>query len=178
MYQRASEKGERERTGYVRPKIHRDTALRKQKTRIGTDTERRERINVYNNKMTNNKQQPTMGRGSVTAEQAGEQMPMPVRCPLVSNLCPIAGCCALVRYLLTYIYIYFRLLRLPVSASIRVLCVEGLCPCVSSVLRNRSSLFLHPRLFFGSRPPRSRLVSIRTCVISRHREIRWNAIAV
>ena len=50
-----------------------------QKTRIGTDTERRERINVYNNRMTNNNQQPTMGRGPVTTEQAGEQMPMPVR---------------------------------------------------------------------------------------------------
>ena len=29
--------------------------------------------------MTTNKQQPTMGRGSVTTEQAGEQMPMPDR---------------------------------------------------------------------------------------------------
>ena len=29
--------------------------------------------------MTNSKQRPTTGRGSVTAEQAGEQMPMPVR---------------------------------------------------------------------------------------------------
>ena len=28
LNQRASEKGERERTGYVRPEIHRDTALR------------------------------------------------------------------------------------------------------------------------------------------------------
>ena len=55
------------------------------------------------------------------------------------------------------------------SASIRVLCVEGPCPCVSPVLRSRSSLFLHPRLFFGSRPPRSRLISTRTCVISRQR---------
>ena len=64
-------------------------------------------------------------------------------------------------------------MHLPVSASIRVLCVEGPCPCVSSDLRNRSSLFLHPRLLFGSRPPRSRLVSIRTCEISRHRFGDW-----
>ena len=52
-----------------------------------------------------------------------------VRCSLVSNLCPIAGCSVLIRYLFTYIYIYFRLLRLPVSASVCVLCVEGPCPC-------------------------------------------------
>ena len=31
LYQRASEKGKRERTGYVRPKIHRDTTLRHQR---------------------------------------------------------------------------------------------------------------------------------------------------
>ena len=92
-----------------------------------------------------------------------------VRCLLVSSLCPIAGCSVLIRYLLTYIYIYFRLLRLPVSASIRVLCVEGPCPCVSLVLRKPFSLFLHPRLLFGSRPPRSRLVSTRACVLPRQR---------
>ena len=28
---------------------------------------------------TNNKQQPTIGRGSLTTEQAGEQMSMPIR---------------------------------------------------------------------------------------------------
>ena len=55
------------------------------------------------------------------------------------------------------------------SASIRVLCVEGPCPCVSPVLRSRSSLFLHPRLLFGSRPSRSRLISTRTSVLPRHR---------
>ena len=35
--------------------------------------------NICINKMTNKKLQPTMGRGSVTTEQAGEQMLMPVR---------------------------------------------------------------------------------------------------
>ena len=79
LYQRAREKGERERTGYVRTKIRRDTALRHRRRELDTDTERRERVNVYINKMTNSKQQPTMGRGSVTTEQAGEQMRRPIR---------------------------------------------------------------------------------------------------
>ena len=72
MYQRAREKGERERAGYVRTKIHRDMALRHRGRELDTDTERCERVNVYINKMTINKQQPTMGAGSVTTEQAGE----------------------------------------------------------------------------------------------------------
>ena len=50
-----------------------------QKTRIDTDTERRERINISINKTTNKKLQPTMARGLVTTEQAGEQMTMHVR---------------------------------------------------------------------------------------------------
>ena len=44
LYQRAREKGERERTGYVRPKIHRDTALRHRRRELDTNIERRERI--------------------------------------------------------------------------------------------------------------------------------------
>ena len=50
-----------------------------QKTRIDADTKRHKRTSICINKMTNKKLQPTMGRGSVTTEQAGEQMPMPVR---------------------------------------------------------------------------------------------------
>ena len=83
---------------------------------------------------------------------------------------PIAGCSVLIAHpLLTYIYVFFRLLRLPVSASTRVICVEGPCPCVSLVLRSLCPCFLQPRLLFGSRPLRSRLISIRTRVLSRHR---------
>ena len=63
LYQRASEKGERERTGYVRPKIHRDTALRHRRRELDTDTERRERINICINKMTNKSNNPQWGAG-------------------------------------------------------------------------------------------------------------------
>ena len=48
-------------------------------------------------------------------------------CSLVSNLCPIAGCSVSIRHSLSYIYIHC--LRLLVSASVCVLCVEGPCPC-------------------------------------------------
>ena len=47
LYQRAIEKGERERTSYVRPKIHRDTALRHRRRELDTDTERCEKTNIY-----------------------------------------------------------------------------------------------------------------------------------
>ena len=63
LYQRAGEKGERERTGYVRPKIHRDTALRHRRRELDTDTERRERINICINKMTNKSNNPQWGAG-------------------------------------------------------------------------------------------------------------------
>ena len=51
------------------------------KTRIGTDTERHKRTNIciYDNKTTKKKLQTHKGRGSVTTEQAGEQVSMPVR---------------------------------------------------------------------------------------------------
>ena len=55
-------------------------------TRMDTDTERRKLMNVCINKATTSKKlQPTIGRGSVTTEQAGEQMPMPVRCSAVKG---------------------------------------------------------------------------------------------
>ena len=57
LYQRAREKGKRERTGYVRTKVHRDTALRHRRRELDTDTERRKRMNVCINK--NNKQEAT-----------------------------------------------------------------------------------------------------------------------
>ena len=45
---------------------------------------------------------------------------------------PIVGCSVLITHLFAciYIYVYFRLSRLPVLASVCVLCVEGPCPCV------------------------------------------------
>ena len=52
--------------------------------------------------------------------------------------------------------------------SIRVFCVGGPCPCVSSVARSRFSLFPLSRLLFGTRPRWSRLVSPRSRVITRH----------
>ena len=55
------------------------------------------------------------------------------------------------------------------SASIRVSCVGGPCPCVSPAARNQFSLFPLSHLLFGSRPPRSRLFSPRTRVLSRQR---------
>ena len=54
LYQRAGEKGERERTGYVRPKIHRDTTLRHR---------RRDRINICINTMTNKSNNSQWGAG-------------------------------------------------------------------------------------------------------------------
>ena len=42
LYQRSREKRGRERTGYVRAKIHRDTALRHGRRELDTDTERRQ----------------------------------------------------------------------------------------------------------------------------------------
>ena len=55
-------------------------------TRMDTDTERRKLMNVCINKATTSKKlQPTVGRGSVTTEQAGEQMSMPVRCNAVKG---------------------------------------------------------------------------------------------
>ena len=78
---------------------------------------------------------------------------------------PIVGCSVLIIHLFAYIYIHiFCSLRFPVSAYTRVICVEGPCPCVSLVLRSLCPCFLHPRLLFGSRPPRSRLISTRNRV--------------
>ena len=47
---------------------------------------------------------------------------------LVSISCPTVGCNILLCYLFAFISTY-SLLFLPVSLSIRVLCVEGPCPC-------------------------------------------------
>ena len=56
-------------------------------TRMDTDTGRRKLMNVCINKATTSKklQLPTIGRGSVTTEQADEQMSMPVRCNAVKG---------------------------------------------------------------------------------------------
>ena len=63
LYQRAREREESEGAGYVRTKIHRDTALRQRRRESDTDTERRECTKIYINEMTNNTQPPTMRRG-------------------------------------------------------------------------------------------------------------------
>ena len=90
-------------------------------------------------------------------------------CSLASNLCPIAGCSLLSSYLLVNINIY-SLVCVYLCWRLFVFSVlQGRVPVKSSVLRNRTSLFLLPLLLFGSRPPRSRLVSTPTCVISRQR---------
>ena len=56
-----------------------------------------------------------------------------------------------------------------VGVYLRSLCCRAvsLCNPRSCVIGPLS--YLHPRLLFGSRPPRSRLVSTRTCVIPRQR---------
>ena len=53
-----------------------------QRTRIDADTGRRKQMNIYiyMSKYLIKKLQPAMGHRTVTTEQAGEQMPMPVRC--------------------------------------------------------------------------------------------------
>ena len=76
---------------------------------------------------------------------------------------PYRGLLFIVCLLLIHIFIP---LHPSVSVSIRVLCVEGPCPCVSPVGRSRFSFSL---LLFGTRPPWSRLFSPRTRVLSRQR---------
>ena len=70
---------EREREPAMQDRRYTGTWPFDTETRMDTDTGRRKRMNVCINKTTSKKLQPTIGRGSVTAEQAGEQMSMPVR---------------------------------------------------------------------------------------------------
>ena len=76
------------------------------------------------------------------------------------------GICSRALLFLCHLLIY-KHSCLSVSVSIRVFCVDGPCPCVPLLIRNRASLsFSFPfyHLLFGSRPRWSRLISPRTCV--------------
>ena len=78
---------------------------------------------------------PTYSLSVCRSEQASASVRRPARCsPLAVRLHLLCAHRGLYRLdhssLLMYIYVYFRLLRLPVLASVYVLCVKGPCPCV------------------------------------------------
>ena len=77
MNRRASEDGDRERAGCVRPEIRRDTALRHRNA--SRRRHRKMQTNEYIYEQMTNQEATTHNGGSVTTEQADEQMPKPVR---------------------------------------------------------------------------------------------------